>query len=335
MKTSLFIYILLCFITLISCSYYEDPSSVSSKESATLHYHKKTSKQLLKDTDTVHRGIYVNSFEKDILGKNFEETYLLNWCKHHKFNELTLYTVSSILNDSLKTRKLKEFVKKAHQDYHLKVSFVVANTQVIHKIVAYQDTQENSLSMCDGIFSEYEFWNSNTDSVSFEYFNTGILQTLKDVPVTNSTNWKENIYVYNFKDAAGVYSPQNVAKKSVNYLKSDVQNNRLVLVNYRKNAQNFPSDTTSSYYKRIQSIANLAARKKTPINVIMLYNTRKDTNSSLFRYLKDNTDKSFENVYTNFKNGFLNSNITNKEYFNLIGYQMYRYSDSKLAKPTP
>ncbi|CAL2092806.1 hypothetical protein [Tenacibaculum sp. 190524A02b] len=287
-------------------------------------------------TDAIaHRGIYINGFRDSILGDSIKETYLLDWCAVNNFNEITLYTVSAILNNSSETIQLANFVNKAHTNYNLDVSFAAVSKEVIEKIVTYQNSQVNTLNKADGIFSEYEFWNYNDPDTNFEYFDRVLTKTLQQTNTAMGEGWEENIYVKNFIDSGDRYSEKRVITKIVNYLRTG-DNNRLALVNYRTNAQNFPSSSTSSYYQTFEAIANAAAKRKKVTNVIVLFMTREDRTPTLFDYFATaGQNNDFDSAFISFKQGFLNSAIANKQYINLMGYQIYRYSDSKKAKPLP
>ncbi|WP_299104777.1 hypothetical protein [uncultured Tenacibaculum sp.] len=281
-----------------------------------------------------HRGIYINNFENDILGNFVEETKLLMWCNRNNFKEITLYTVSSILNSPAQKEKLTTFVIQAHLFYGIKVSFSAASKEAIIKIKNYQMELNSPLEKCDGIFTEYEFWNPNTSGVNYNYYKNDMLGVLENLAPSISQKFKNNLYVYNFSDASGQYTDNQVLEDIVDFIKRKRNKHRLVLVNYRANAQNFPTDINSNYYKRIQDLANIAAAKNVKIKVIVLYMTRNDVASSMYNYFADNgLGNDFEDAFISFKNGFKNSTIQNKRYLNLFGYQIYRYSDAKLAKP--
>lgn len=282
-----------------------------------------------------YRGIYINNFENDILGNFVEETKLLMWCSRNNFKEITLYTVSSILNSAVQKEKLTAFVIQAHLIYGIKVSFSAASKEAIIKIKNYQLEVNSPFARADGIFTEYEFWNPNASGVSYDYFQNNMLEVLDDVAPTISKNFKSNLYVSDFNDASGTYSDNDVLENIVEFLQRKRNKHRLVLVNYRANAQNFPTDVNSNYYQRIQELANIAAERKIRIKIIMLYMVRNDVTPSLYNYVADSgLGNNFEDAFISFKEGFKNSNIQNKRFLNLFGYQIYRYSDAKLAKPS-
>ncbi|CAL2107482.1 conserved hypothetical protein [Tenacibaculum sp. 190524A02b] len=323
-------------VLLLSSCNKNEPFSTLENSNSTPYSKKKVIKI---DTSSAiqHRGIYINGFRDSILGDSIKETYLLNWCNLNKFNEITLYTVNAILNgnNSEEIENLANFINRAHVGYNLDVSFSAVGKEAIENIRDYQTSQSNVLNRADGIFSEYEFWNPNDIDANFKYFDKVLTKTLNKTNRDMGEGWEENIYVKDFTDSGGEYSEKRVITKIVNYLRSG-DNNRIGLVNYRSNAQNFPSSSTSSYYQTFEKIADIAAKRKKVTNVIVLFMTREDRTPTLFDYFATaGQNNDFDSAFISFKQGFLNSAIANKQYINLMGYQIYRYSDSKKAKPLP
>lgn len=279
-----------------------------------------------------HRGIYVNNFENDILGTG-EELNLLHWCDQNSFNEVTLYNIGSILDDQYKTLQLTNFVAKAHA-FDIRVSFVASSEETINKIEDYQNQVYYPYLQADGIATEYEFWNPNAVGVSYDYYHKNMLKPLKRLDNTADYDLKQQLYISTFDDAAGVYPSEKVLKKVLQHLKKGDGNDQIFLVNYRTNAQNFPTDSNSKHYQRIQEIANVAKKKNMEVNIVVLFMTREDTTPSLFNYFSDlGLANNFEDAFISYRDGFYNSDIAHKEYINLDGYQIYRYSDAKVAKP--
>lgn len=284
------------------------------------------------DDSISHRGIYVNNFENDILG-TIEELNLLHWCNQNSFNEVTLYNISSILDDQYKTFLLTNFVAKAHA-FNIRVSFVASSEEAINKIEDYQNLVGSSFLQSDGLATEYEFWNSNAANVSYDYYHKNMLKPLKRLDDDSDYDWKQQLYISEFEDAAGQYTNDKVLKKVLQHLKKGDGNDQIFLVNYRTNAQNFPTDSNSNHYQRIQRIAKVAKKKKIQVNIVVLFMTREDTSPSLFNYFSDlGEGNDFQDAFINYRNGFYNSDIKHKDYINLEGYQVYRYSDAKIAKP--
>lgn len=328
-------YVGICLIlacTILSCSPNEELFQTTS--SGTLKKQARNQQgRFFFDDDIQHRGIYVNDFENSILGNFEEELNLIDWCHQHDFNEVTLYNISSILNDQYKTALLSSFILRAHFS-GIRVSFVAASKEAIIKIKNYQSQFIFPFFKSDALATEYEFWNTNAADVSYEYYQKRMLKTLRQVDPVFSHYWKQQLYISEFKDAAGVYPDEKVLKKVVQHFKKGGGNDQLFFVNYRTNAQNFPTNTSSNHYQRLQKLANVAAQKGVVINVVVLFMTRQDTTPTLFNYFSDTgAGYDFQDAYITYRNGFENSAMLNKEFINLQGYQIYRYSDAKVAKP--
>lgn len=291
-----------------------------------------TSSNLVTTTAT-HRGVYVNSFETDILGNTTEENYLLDWCIANNFNEITLYTISSILNTTSQTLLLKDFVERAHSDYNLIVTFVASSKTAINKINTYHADYPGALAAPDGIATEYEFWNGAN---SFTYYKTQMLKRLKQVDPNFDSSWKQELYISKFEDAEGVVPDNKVINRVAVHFKTGGGNDELFWVNYRNNAFNFPNPVTApNSYNRIQEIAKKAFKKDIIINIVVLFNVRTDSGSpNIYDYFDvTDGDHDFSDAFDNYKDGFDISGITHKENINMIGYQIYRYSNAKLARP--
>ncbi|CAL2092816.1 hypothetical protein [Tenacibaculum sp. 190524A02b] len=317
---------------IISCSTYDEERNLPELQTEVPKEQlARTSNERL-DVKIKHRGIYVDGFRDNILGNTLEENNLIDWARFHHFNELTLYNVNAVLDNSVNTQLLADFVKRAHER-KLTISFTASNEEAIRKITDYQKNTPLA-SISDGIFTEYEFWNPNQAGVSYTYYQKNILKTLRNVRLKKPNKWKQNLYIYDFVDAGGKYKYNKILNKITRHLKFKKQNNRIVLVNYRINAQNFPADPKSNYYNRIQDLASIAKKKKFVLNVILLFMVRQDVTPSMFPYFADNLENNyFENAFLNYKTQYENSTIKNKKHLNLIGYQLYRYSDARTAKP--
>ena len=282
----------------------------------------------------LHKGIYVNNFKNDILGNAVAENELLAWCAQHTLNEITLYNIGSILTSTTKTHQLKQFMKKARLHDNYNITFVAATLTGLTRIETYQKANKNTYAACNGIFTEYEFWNNNGGTnQGFAYYKNNELDVMEAYRIKGLDNLKQNLYISKFEDTQRVYKNEEVLQETVKYLTNN-KDSKLIFVDYKTNAQNFPTSKTSNFYQRYQALANEAAANNKAVNVVVLFMVRQDVTPTLFNYFSVNDmNNSFESAYTNFKNGFLNSDITNKAYINLIGYQLYRYSDAKIARP--
>lgn len=335
------ILVVLMFVALVSCNNNEEELLVERSNVETTNEEIYTLADTLTLSPVVqergsrikHRGIYINNFEDDILGQAKEENDLLKWCRENNINQISLYNISNILNDTDKTNRLQWFVMKAHYFFRLKVFFVAASETAVSKIENYQKTVCLWSAKCDGVITEYEFWNNGVNNENYSYYKNNLLLPLSKAKHNRSKKLKHNLYVYRFQDAGGEYSNEEVLTDVVSHLKTNKKSN-LVLVYYKNNAQYFPADETSSYYQRYQRLANEAAKQQTKVNVMVLYMLREDVTTSLYSYFAtDGMNHDFQTAFENFKEGFENSNIENKKYINLVGYQLYRHSDAEKARP--
>ncbi len=321
----------LLLISLGSCK--KEPVEHQVGKETKVKKHPKTKKILI---DAEHRGIYVNDFEAAILGDLSEEDYLLDWCQYHEFTNITLYNISSILNDAGQTDLLKEFVFRARNDYDLEVTFVAVSKSALQKIKLY--CQSNSFMVHpDGVATEYEFWNS---PYNYSYYK----QMLKKIDDMNQYfgPWENHLYLFKFHDAGGVYADEQVLSKTVQHIKViGTEDADVFFTYYKPNAEFFPP-TSSTYYKRLAKLAKKARHKNVVLNVVVLYNVNYESGSAnLFEYFDEDDatddgvvgeDHEFEEAFINFKDGFDASSIEYKDHINLKGYQIYRYTQAREAR---
>ena len=113
-----------------------------------------------------------------------------------------------------------------------------------------------------------------------------------------------------------------IAKQIIN------NSDEVFLVNYYANAYNF---NTGGMQGKLQELANEAANIHLSSNVVILFNVNQaSSDPNIFGYCEDN---EFGEAFDNFMIGYDAASIANKDMLNVIGYQFFKYSEAKIARP--
>lgn len=300
--------LLLVAFTFNSCSKLDQ--SVLQKISS-----EKTSSASALPTLGGHRGIYVNSFS-GILGDALKEDSLLNWCVKESFNEVTLYNIGTILNTVVDKVKLNAFVGKAHTwPTPIKVSFITSSVTTVNKIENYINSYANDP---DGIASEYEFWNAPYNYVNMQ----NIMFSMSNLKSLVAPSIKRQLYISRFEDAAGVIDSFTITQQCIQ------NHEEIFLVNYAATASTFLPNTTK---RKLQLIANQAATIGIKARVVILFNCNTaSSDPDLWSYF---TTHHFHEALSAFMTEYTAWPMSNKSYIEIAGYQIYRYSNARLARP--
>ncbi len=267
-----------------------------------------------------NRGIYVNSFAS-ILGDVAKEDSLLNWCQAHTFGRINLYNISTIISNSTTAGQLNTFIGKAKASpYFLKVSFVASSATGVNNY--YNNYYLLYPNKPDAITSEYEFWNGTN---SFSTF-MGIGNNMTTVyNATSSPQVEREIYVSQFNDAAGVYTTPQIAQYIV------TNSDRVYLVNYTATAYNYGSTLQT----KLQILADAGAALNKIVRVVILFNVNTSSSDpNIYNYFSTTgSNHPFPDAYNSVRTGYNAASFPNKSFLLLQGYQIYRYSNARLARP--
>jgi hypothetical protein len=309
MKTKLFFTVLILSFFALGCENQLDEE----------FYQERTSSPPVLTRMPSHRGVYVNNFSA-ILGDVAKEDSLLNWCQANLFGRINLYNINTLVGSSTTATQLSTFIGRAKASpYFLKVSFVASSATAVNNFYTYYLTYPNKP---DAITTEYEFWNSPN---SFSTF-MGIGSNMNTVYSSTTTpQVQREMYVSQFNDNAGVYTTTQIAQYIVNNC------DRVFLVNYVTNAYNF----SGSLQTKLQTLADAGAALNKVVKVVILFNVNTaSSDPNIYNYFSTTgLNNPFQNAFNNVLTGYNSSSITNKTYLQLVGYQIYRYSDARLARP--
>lgn len=285
-------------------------------------------------SNSIHKGIYINNFLHDgILGNETKENELLNWCYTQGFNNIYLYNIGAILSGNSK-QFLNPFVEKAHNYLGgINVTFVSAGFGT--SFTNIENYHDDYINLPKGIVSEIEFWNGGKDYNSHYLPWINKLNSLKlDIPSNASTPRNPNVikrfYIGKIKNS-GQAPSLAIAKELVTH------HDEIFLANYHSNAYNLSNSSSQNSIKNKLRLLALAGKElNKTVNIVILFNVNQSSSApQIWNYFSVNHgNHTFEDAYTNFLSDFTaTQDIANKQYLNLKGYGIYRYSDAKSARP--
>jgi len=283
------------------------------------------------DEHITHRGVYINNFVTDgILGNTLKEDSLLNWCLNQDFNQMYLYNIGSALSSGLQV-ELDSFVHKAN-NLSLEVTFVSAGFGTsFDNIVAYHEAYTH---IPQGIVSEIEFWNGSGDYDTDYVPWLSRLDSLKFVPPSGETeplnpDVQRRFYIGKIKNP-GQPPSITIAEDLLTH------HDEIFLTNYHCDAYNLStSSSENSIRNKLSLLAQAAKNLEVEVNIVILFNVRQDSPApNIWSYFSEgNDDHDFRAGYEKWYHDFLNaSDIDHKEYINLKGYGVYRWTDAKEAR---
>jgi len=282
-----------------------------------------------------HRGVYINDFyTAGILGNPTLEDELLAWVDVNDFTNVYLYNVGAALDDGLDDA-LRAFVKKAHnEDPLVKVSFVSAGFgDSFTEIEDYHDGRKDSRP--DGVLSEIEFWNGSMNFMDNYAPWIDKVNDLKfDIPSGDLTPLNPGVsrqfYIGKIKDP-GLPPSLTIAKELV------MNHDEIFLTNYHNDAWLLSTSTAeNSIVNKLNLLGQAGMELNKEVNIVILFNVNL---SSLAPEIWDyfattGTNHEFEEAYVSWGEGYnASTDITNKEFLNIKGFGIYRYSDAEMARP--
>lgn len=282
-----------------------------------------------------HRGVYINDFySSGILGNNTLEDDVLAWVDENDFTDIYLYNVGAILGDGL-DNDLRAFVDKAHnQDPYVKVSFVSAGFgDSFTEIEEYHDGRRDSRP--DGIVSEIEFWNGSMNYADNYAPWIDKVNDLKFTPppgefVPLNPGITRQFYIGKIKDP-GLPPSLTIAKELV------IHHDEIFLSNYHSDAWHLSGSTSeNSIVNKLNLLAQAGMELNKKVNIVILFNVYQASPSpEIWDYFATTgMNNEFENAFVEWSAEYdASTDITNKEFLNLKGFGIYRYSDAKNARP--
>ena len=287
--------------------------------------------QSVHDQHFTHRGVYINNFMSDgLLGNELKEDSLIDWCIHQEFNNMYLYNIGSILSSGMQA-ELDSFVHKVNNQ-SIDVTFVSAGFGTSFDNIV--DYHKNYSHIPQGIVSEIEFWNASMhydedyapwlarlDSLKFT--------TLSGYDMPLNTALKRRFYIGKIKNP-GEPPSDSIAEDLL------VHHDEIFLTNYHSNGYHLStSSSENSIRNKLSVLATAAKRRKQEVDVVILFNVRQDSPApNIWNYFsQDGEDHDFRAGFELWYHDFLNAtDIDHKEYINVKGYGVYRWTDAKVAR---
>ncbi|GLR17525.1 hypothetical protein GCM10007940_21400 [Portibacter lacus] len=283
------------------------------------------------DQHTRHRGIYVNNFVTDgVLGNALKEDSLIQWCLKNEFNNAYLYNIGSALSSGMQV-ELDNFVEKAN-DHFIDITFVSAGYGTsFSNIEAFHDDYEN---IPQGIVSEIEFWNGSGDYDADYAPWLDHLDSLKyKIPPGETMPLNPEVfrrfYIGKIKNP-GQAPSFDIAEDLI------MHHDEIFLTNYHSDGFDLSSSTSENSIVNKLSLLGKAARNlDREVNVVILFNVRQDSPAPNIwtYYSEEHLDHDFRAGYEKWYHDFIHSSdIEHKEYINLKGYGVYRWTDAREAR---
>ncbi len=279
-----------------------------------------------------HRGIYINNFlTNGIIGNEAEENELLEWCTVNHFNNIYLYNIGEILSGNTK-EALDPFVEKAHNKA-IDVTFVSAGFGTSFEHIEQYHDDSNHLP--EGIVSEIEFWNGDLNYADDYAPWIERLNSLKnDIPTGASSprngDLMRRFYIGKLKDV-GEAPSLDIAKELV------INHDEIFLTNYHTNAYDlYPHNDENAIKSKLRLLALAGKELNKTVNIVILFNVRADSPApNILDYVSATGENNrFADPYLSFNDDYnAAQDIDHKEFLNLKGYGIYRYTDAKPSKP--
>lgn len=282
-----------------------------------------------------HRGVYINDFYNGgILGDSTLEDNLLAWIDENDFTDIYLYNIGAALGAEYEN-ELRAFIKKAHnQDPYVRVSLVSAGFgDSFTDIEDYHDGRKDSRP--DGIVSEIEFWNGTMNFTNDYVPWINKVNDLKFTPPPGevaplNAGITRQFYIGKIKDP-GLPPSLTIAKELVTH------HDEIFLTNYHSDAWNLSSSTAeNSIVNKLNLLAQAGMELNKEVNIVILFNVYQMSPSpEIWDYFATTgMDNEFENAYVEWSTDYnASTDISNKEFLNIKGFGIYRYSDAINARP--
>jgi hypothetical protein len=253
------------------------------------------------------RGLYVDR-ASDIVGNQLSELSLLLWCQDNNINELSLYDSATMVGNKSWAALLNLFIGSA-KTYGMNVALIASNSTIAANEYKFFQLYKNEFPT---ITTEYEFWNEGKSYGEFK-------ELLR--AISNMSRLKRHVYFSQFRDGAGVVTDEaTIAQRVVG------GSDRIFLVNYNERAYNLSGSTLG----KLKKLALAAKQLGKVVDIVILFNVNKDSSDP---NVYDYYSVTGEGMFDVFKMQYNAATIPNKSHLNLIGYQLYKYSQAIKARP--
>mgnify|MGYP006864800829 CR=1 FL=1 len=264
------------------------------------------------------RGVYINNFDSKI-GNTASEDSVLDWCLKNNLNQISLYSVGSILTQG-KAGLLNNFIGRASaMPYNISVSVVAASLNTATNEYNYYNSYPNKFA---GITTEYEYWNGTNSFTTFQ----AEINYISSIHQATGGAIKRQLYISKFIDASNALTADTTIARQL------VQNaDRIFVVNYVTNAYNLSNSTLN----KIKTLANASKKLHKVIDIVILFSVNQNsTDPNLYNYFSViNSNHAFADAYNKFKTDYNATSFANKTSVSIIGYQLYNYSNASSARP--
>jgi len=130
-------------------------------------------------TDSLVKAIYIDNFfsadsSQIILGDYIAEKQLFDYAENCGYNYLILYGLSAVPlgNNPEAVNALRSFVRRAHEDYHIKLGCIGQSSEFFKRIHNKYQSLEivDSVERLDSYNLEFEFWKSYHSGIYNGYY---------------------------------------------------------------------------------------------------------------------------------------------------------------------
>lgn len=294
------------------------------------------------------RAMYVSKAD-DIINKTPPLTFgevngdvLLNWADGHNFNYLILYGISGELNtnEAAFTPKLAAFIKKAHEEYDIKISINVASHNSATRLEDYLNSAvvlADDAGRLDAIHYEAEYWNGASgivfdDGTGDDYESQ--LAAIYNLCQTNEVDCETYIGNPTHGPDAGSWNPNPADPDNIQgQLEIDYINQKTdrIYVAYYKSTPFSPSGNAFQSKKyRFGFLQNSAYQS----DIVVLFNSNNSSpDPNMYAWLNGQPGiwqakwPRPYNIWMNCHNGYDDHGTAGTDNVNVQGYCWYRFQN--------
>jgi hypothetical protein len=263
-----------------------------------------------------YRGLYVDGFNT-ILGDTAKENNLLRWASKNNFNVLTLYGLNYFLPNSSSYTNLASFIKKAKNTYAItEVNATGGSTaNFTTNVNNYNSSRTNAIEKFNWCNLEREFWNSDQ---TFNYSYT-VMQQTKLWGAAQSPIVKIEEYIGWLRDSATA---------PVNTIRESQIADSIVKVVDRLLIHDYQANISFSYLQpRLSILGQRGAAQSKVLDVVIIFSAEPAFSGPYF------TSNNFVNAFNIIKAANTIATYAGKANINIVGYQLFDYSEGKLVRP--
>lgn len=264
-----------------------------------------------------YRGVYVNAFDT-MLGNVAAEDSMLNWCKAHGFNAISLYSLNAVMGDERYT-SLARFMKKARTGgYGITQIAAVRGSSANFTQNANYDNGRTDLDERFNVYNlENEWWNNGPDCPFGCY--TNILQFMSQKALAANPKIIREAYMGWFQNPDG---------NELSQAKTLTKNLDRVLVHDYRTSPSF-----GYMQSRLSYLGRAAKSQNRVIDVIVLFSAEPEFMQNYYSTTGQN--KTFDDAYAAIVAQHDAATFTGKDNIRIIGYQVFQYSLARQARPAP